>query len=375
MEICKKIGMQISKRQDMLAEYQDMLKSLDLKQEAIKNKYEDILVYTIAGRSVLIWGAVKRNDFFLEFANKNNIKTIGYIDSNLNASSFNGYSVWKPEEVNPEQQYIFIGLNNVYCEVLDKLDEWGKIPCKDYLYWAKNDITVTSCNGFYNDFLGNQIIGDVTGFSISLKRLSCLHIGKNCFIDKTVKIILGENSVLEIGDNCRFEHDTTIRVTKNSFAHIGNKCMIRPHTFMVCHNNCKVYISDNVRFGLNFRLACNSRGSILIRKNCIFSADIVLQGFDGHPLYDLQQHCGICKEREYKIEIGEHVWIGKRCNIRYGAKIGAGSVIGMGSFVNKEVPCNVIAAGNPLKIIRENIAWSRTECPSSDDYFDKYDFR
>ena len=53
------------------------------------------------------------------------------------------------------------------------------------------------------------------------------------------------------------------------------------------------------------------------------------------------------------IVIGDGVWIGANAVILPSVNIGAGSIIGAGSVVTKDVPPNVIAAGNPCKVIRQ----------------------
>ena len=53
------------------------------------------------------------------------------------------------------------------------------------------------------------------------------------------------------------------------------------------------------------------------------------------------------------IHIGKCVWIGANATILAGVHIGDGSIIGAGSVVTKDIPENVIAAGNPCKVIRE----------------------
>ena len=60
-------------------------------------------------------------------------------------------------------------------------------------------------------------------------------------------------------------------------------------------------------------------------------------------------------QREYRVsgvEIGDRVWIGEGCMIMPGVKIGAGSIIGAHSLVNKDVPPATIAVGNPAKLIK-----------------------
>jgi len=54
----------------------------------------------------------------------------------------------------------------------------------------------------------------------------------------------------------------------------------------------------------------------------------------------------------YTTIIGNDVWIGSRCSIKSGVKIGDGSVVGMGSVVTKDIPPYQIWAGNPAKFIK-----------------------
>lgn len=53
------------------------------------------------------------------------------------------------------------------------------------------------------------------------------------------------------------------------------------------------------------------------------------------------------------VVIGNNVWIGSGAIICPGVTIGEGSVIGAGSVVTRDIPPNVIAVGNPCKVVRE----------------------
>jgi putative colanic acid biosynthesis acetyltransferase WcaF len=53
-----------------------------------------------------------------------------------------------------------------------------------------------------------------------------------------------------------------------------------------------------------------------------------------------------------KITIGEDAFIGARAFVLPGVRIGARAVVGAGSVVTKDVPGNVIAAGNPCRVLR-----------------------
>ena len=53
------------------------------------------------------------------------------------------------------------------------------------------------------------------------------------------------------------------------------------------------------------------------------------------------------------MKVGNNVWIGGNVTVLPGVSIGDDSVIGAGSVVTKDIPENVIAAGNPCRVIRK----------------------
>lgn len=61
-----------------------------------------------------------------------------------------------------------------------------------------------------------------------------------------------------------------------------------------------------------------------------------------------------CKTITASVTIGDNVWIGGGAIIMPGVKIGNNVVIGAGSIVTRDIPSNVIAFGNPCRVIREN---------------------
>ena len=63
------------------------------------------------------------------------------------------------------------------------------------------------------------------------------------------------------------------------------------------------------------------------------------------------------------IVIGEDVFVGARAFVLPGVSIGAGTIIGAGSLVTRDIPAQVIAAGNPCRVLRPR--------PSADSTRDK----
>ena len=70
-----------------------------------------------------------------------------------------------------------------------------------------------------------------------------------------------------------------------------------------------------------------------------------------HPLVAEERNQGL--EIAKPITVGDNVWIGANVTILPGVTIGEGSVIGAKSVVTKDIPANVLAMGNPCRVIRE----------------------
>src|SRR5690606_22502683 len=70
----------------------------------------------------------------------------------------------------------------------------------------------------------------------------------------------------------------------------------------------------------------------------------------GHPIHTEPRIAGW--EFAKRITLGQNVWIGGRTETNRDVSIGENSVIGSGSVVTKDIPANVVAAGNPCRVIR-----------------------
>lgn len=110
---------------------------------------------------------------------------------------------------------------------------------------------------------------------------------------------------------------------------------------------------NHIILGNNFY--CNT-GCVMIDVNKIIIGDNVLLGPNvaiytaGHPIHPESRNSGY--EYGISIKIGNNVWIGGSSVILPGVNIGNNTVIGAGSVVTKDIPDNVVAAGNPCKVIR-----------------------
>ena len=131
------------------------------------------------------------------------------------------------------------------------------------------------------------------------------------------------------------------------FGDIGENCYIEPPL----HANWggkHVHMGSNVYCNFNFTLVDD--GEIFIGDNCMFGPNVVI-ATAGHPIEtELRRQA---YQYNITVRIGNNVWIGAGACILPGVTIGDNTVIGAGSVVTKDIPANVVAVGNPCRILRE----------------------
>ena len=123
-----------------------------------------------------------------------------------------------------------------------------------------------------------------------------------------------------------------------------------------CHIEPQFYCDYgyNIIFGESFYA---NHGCIVLDVNTVKIGNNVLLGpcvqicTASHPLDSDKRNTGL--EYGLPIEIGNNVWIGAGAVILAGVKIGNNSIIGAGSIVAKDIPSDVLALGNPCRIVRE----------------------
>ena len=135
-------------------------------------------------------------------------------------------------------------------------------------------------------------------------------------------------------------------IIKKLFSKTGNEFMIMPNFYcdygfnieigekFYSNHNLVILDANKVEFGDN----------VFIGPNCGFYTS-------GHPLDYQTRNKGL--EYAKPIKVGSNVWIGGNVCVMPGVTIGDNVVIGAGSVVNKDIPSNRVAVGNPCKVIKE----------------------
>ena len=134
---------------------------------------------------------------------------------------------------------------------------------------------------------------------------------------------------------------------KKMFASCGTDCYIQP-PFYANWSGHHVHIGD--LFYANFNLTIVDDGEVFIGDHVMIGPNVTI-ATAAHPVEPslrkkaLQFNC--------PVHIGNNVWIGANVVILPGVTIGDNTVIGAGSVVTTDIPANVVAVGNPCRVLRE----------------------
>ena len=143
------------------------------------------------------------------------------------------------------------------------------------------------------------------------------------------------------------DFDKKTAYMKEVFAECGEGCYIE----LPFHAN---WGGHNVHFGsyiyANFNLTVVDDGHIYVGDRVMFGPNVVIATAN-HPVnVELRN-----RQLQYNkdVHIGNNVWIGAGAVICPGVNIGDNTVVGAGSIVTKDLPANVVALGNPCRVVRE----------------------
>ena len=115
-----------------------------------------------------------------------------------------------------------------------------------------------------------------------------------------------------------------------------------------CDYGYNIHLGEN--FFANYNLVILDCARVSIGKNALIGPDVGIYTA-GHPVHPVPRSRDL--EFALPITIGDNVWIGGKVLINPGISIGDNAVVGSGSVVTRDIPSNVIALGNPCKVLRE----------------------
>ncbi|WP_101913305.1 sugar O-acetyltransferase [Megasphaera vaginalis (ex Bordigoni et al. 2020)] len=147
--------------------------------------------------------------------------------------------------------------------------------------------------------------------------------------------------------NNPLEHDEERRKAnfRELFGAIGERFWIAPPFY--CDYGYTIHIGDG--FAANYGCVIIDVAAVTIGNNVLLGPQVGIYTA-GHPLAAAVRRRGL--EFGRPVVIGDDVWIGGHSTVNPGVTIGSNVVIGSGSVVTRDIPDQVVAAGNPCRVLR-----------------------
>lgn len=203
-------------------------------------------------------------------------------------------------------------------------------------------------------------------------------LGKNIFMRNT-RIKLFGNASLELDDGVYMEGCTFM--IQDSHVHIGrNTEMMKNGIYAYGKSHLDIGANSTITGDFDLkdggeitakRLWCTWPPLVAVKNGKITMgdcglADTVIYNTDYHPIYDFSgKHINPNKD----VVIEDNVWVGRKTTILKGVTLGNGCILGFGTIVSKDVPPHCIVAGQPARIVKENVVWGETDTQAQMDLF------
>ena len=134
---------------------------------------------------------------------------------------------------------------------------------------------------------------------------------------------------------------------KEMFAEIGEDCYIEPPLHA---NMAGAYVRFGKNVYANFNLTLVDDGHIYVGDYTMIGPNVTI-ATAGHPILPELREKGY--QYNMEVHIGKNCWLGAGVVVLPGVTIGDNVVVGAGSIVTKDLPSNVVAVGNPCRVLRE----------------------
>ena len=143
------------------------------------------------------------------------------------------------------------------------------------------------------------------------------------------------------------QQDQRDAMLKEMFAEIGEGCYIEPplHSNMGGHH---VHFGKNIYANYNLTLVDDTH--IYVGDCTMFGPNVTI-ATAGHPIDPTLRQRGL--QYNMPVHIGKNCWFGAGAIVMPGVTIGDNVVIGAGSVVTRDIPSNVVAVGNPCRVMRQ----------------------
>ena len=167
--------------------------------------------------------------------------------------------------------------------------------------------------------------------------------------------IQGSGNTVEIAEDCRLGANLTV-IGDNNRIRMESGCAINGFVSLLCPTGSTLVVGAGTTM-VQVSIQLHEPGQITFGEDCMVSSQTYVSLSDIHPIYD--RATGVRINPAASVTVGRHVWLGLRCMIMKGATIGDGAVVAAGAILSGPVPANVVVAGVPARVVRENVVWRR----------------
>lgn len=147
--------------------------------------------------------------------------------------------------------------------------------------------------------------------------------------------------------------------TRKTEITLADNAQLTSHGDVILYEGVDIRVTEGAQLSIGDHTYLNRSASIdctqeiTIGDYCAISDNVQILDSDFHPIT-----CnGKTSTMSKPVHIGNHVWIGRSAIILKGVTIGDGAIVGAGSVVTRDVPARCLVAGNPARVIKENVEW------------------
>ena len=181
-------------------------------------------------------------------------------------------------------------------------------------------------------------------------------IGRPKLTDSVI-IFNGKNNILICDNNIELIKASLEFNGNNSIVYLGSN--LRRDFKLRIFNNSTAFLGRDIDSGLSVGINVFENQNVIIGDDCFIGDHVFISNSDNYPIYT----CDTKERINYSnsVYIGDHVYLGHKSYISKGVKIGSGTIIDNASFIlpNAKIPSNLYLSGNPAKIIRSNVFFTK----------------
>ena len=170
------------------------------------------------------------------------------------------------------------------------------------------------------------------------------------------------NSLIIKNPQCNMDFTCLILGNNNKIL-VEDGCILKNLYICIEEDNNEIIINKDTMICGKTEMYCLEGSKINIGESCLFSSNVYFTTSDRHSILDID---GKRINKPGDIIVKDHVWLGYGSTLLKGVMVEEHNIVGTHSVITKSImKKGCVVAGNPAKIVKENINWDNTRFPIS----------